>query len=132
MSNNYEVARVDFLSPCDLRAVDDEEWQLLADFKVRVVYADGAAWTFTVPSGFITDLASVPRFPGMFWLFGGRARKSAVLHDWLYRHAQERAFADAVFLAAMKNEENGFIRWFMWLGVRLFGGASWERDHARG
>jgi hypothetical protein len=66
----------------------------------------------------------VPRLPGVFLLFGGHARRSAVLHDWLYcQPGVPRKFADAVFRAAMRAEgESWFTRTLMFTGVRLFGG----------
>lgn len=40
----------------------------------------------TVPVGFSTDGASIPRFAR--WMFnplGGRAFRAAIVHDWIYR-----------------------------------------------
>jgi hypothetical protein len=77
----------------------------------------------TVPQGFRTDCASVPRVPIAYLFFGDTAHASAVLHDWLYRHHPcTRAQADAVFLEAMQAEG---VRWWraqmMHRAVRLFG-----------
>lgn len=123
-----KIADVEFLGPLQLQAgAGDAEWMLLADFRARITSDSGTA-VVTVPKGFLTDLASVPRLPGMFWLFGGRARKPAVLHDWLYYlHDGEREFADAVFFAAMAHDQNWITRTAMWLGVRVGGWAVWER-----
>jgi hypothetical protein len=116
------VDTVHFNSPCLLEPVDGGEWRLHLPFSFTVYAASGASELFTVPEGFITDLASVPRFPGMFMLFGGKARKSAVVHDYLYSTGERpREFADAVFYAAMRHEEPAWRRALMWLGVRLGG-----------
>ena len=48
-----------------------------------LVYLDGER-TIRVPSGFETDLASVPRLPIVYDLWGNRAHREAVLHDYLY------------------------------------------------
>jgi hypothetical protein len=108
----------------------DGEWVLLAPFTADVHFANGRQEPIHVPEGFITDLASVPRFPGMFLFFGGKARKSAVLHDYLYSVQADREFADAVFYAAMRNEEPAWRRGLMWLGVRLGGWPYYLTDKA--
>lgn len=77
----------------------------------------------TVPAGFITDFASVPRIPVAYLLAGGCARAAAVVHDWLYTTREvERDIADAVFReAAVCDGEPAWRAWMMWLGVRLGG-----------
>jgi hypothetical protein len=78
----------------------------------------------TVPQGFRTDFASVPRLPFVYWLYGGDfCDEAATIHDFLYsRGAVTRAQADAVFREAMRAEGVAAWRaWPMWLGVRLFG-----------
>jgi len=84
----------------------------------------------TVPRGFKTDFASVPRLPFAFMLFGDRAQEEAVVHDFLYRTGLcSRRDADAVFLEAMKLRGKGWwIRYPMWLGVRSFGWMFREED----
>jgi hypothetical protein len=77
----------------------------------------------TVPQGFRTDCASVPRVPLAYWLAGDTAHASAVLHDWLYRHgACTKRQADDVFAEAMQAEG---VRWWrarlMYRAVRMFG-----------
>jgi hypothetical protein len=115
------VAVVRFES--DLITVDAGKGKhvLHADFLARVFFDGGEEEWIRVPMGFVTDFASVPRLPGAYLLFGGRANKSAVLHDFLYVERRDREFADAVFLCAMKNEEPAWRRFAMWLGVRLGG-----------
>ena len=83
----------------------------------------------TVPAGFKTDLASVPR---IFWMFippFGKYDDAAVVHDWLYRtHITSRVVADATFLIGMKIKGVGFLqRWAMWTAVRIFGRFCWGR-----
>lgn len=113
--------KVTYLSECDLRVIPDDKWFVLAPFEALI--ENGDTVRVIVPAGFITDLASVPRFPGMYLLFGGKARKAAVLHDYLYRESGNgRAWCDAVFYEAMRHEEPGWRRAIMWMGVRLGGG----------
>lgn len=77
----------------------------------------------TVPEGFLTDYASVPRLPLTFWLTGDTAHASAVIHDFLVSPpalAWERAAS--IFLEAMEAEN---IPWWrrklMYWGVLLAG-----------
>jgi len=86
--------------------------------------------TITVPEGFCTDFASVPRVPFVFEAFGDRAHRESVIHDFLYQTAMvERSVADRVFLEAMKvRGKKPWIRWCMFLGVRLGGWKAWN-DH---
>jgi hypothetical protein len=58
-----------------------------------------------VPEGFVTDFASIPRLPGIRFLFpvNDRHRLAAVVHDYLVRRNDfNRHTADKVFLEAMK------------------------------
>ena len=80
--------------------------------------------TITVPTGFETDYASIPR---LFRFFFSPTEKgvwrAAILHDWLYANAPvSRRFADSIFVYAMKSDGAGFLkRNLIWLAVRLFG-----------
>jgi hypothetical protein len=116
-----------FLSRCVLEIADDEDdgqWILA----VALAYeSDVAGITITVPAGFQTDLASVPRLPLVFLLAGDCAREAAVVHDYLYStHLVERGTADAVLREASAcTGVPAWRRWLMWAGVRLFGGSHW-------
>lgn len=62
-----------------------------------------------VEAGFETDFASVPRIPIVYWLAGGTADASAVVHDYLVSQLYPRGHiswrtAAAVFGEAMKHE----------------------------
>jgi hypothetical protein len=86
--------------------------------------------TITVPIGFETDGDSVPRFPIVYLVFKGRATKSAVVHDYLYFSQLGKAYADSLFLEAMK-DEGVALRWrypIYWAVVVL--GHSSYRKHA--
>lgn len=113
-----------FLSALDLRDADntdDGKWILMADL---VYQSDVAGQTFTVPAGFQTDLASVPRLPLVFLLAGDSARKASVVHDWLYTtHPVPREVADAVLKeASLATGVPVWRAWLMWAGVRVGGG----------
>lgn len=109
------------------------EWTLVEDFYVSIDSEDGdTPVNFAIPAGFSTDLASVPRLPLMHMLFSGRARRSAILHDWLYVMQYPRKWADDAFKAAMANEDVGPLsRWLMWAGVRLGGSIYYDAHQIR-
>lgn len=105
--------------------VDDENDRL---DKPLVFYSGALDREITVPAGFITDYASVPRLPFAYWLAGGTARKAAVVHDFLYRQGGtlsppvSRQQADAAFLEAMEVSGQPWLRrTAMWAAVRAFG-----------
>jgi hypothetical protein len=90
--------------------------------------------TFTVPTGFISDGASIPR---ILWTLVGhpfdrRWRKESVLHDWFYRttdHGVSRKMADKIFYDSLR--DGGLRRtkaWLMYLGVRAGGWVAWKKS----
>lgn len=100
-------------------------WMLKEDFQYQ---SDVANTIITVPAGFITDFASVPRIPVLFTLFGAIASEAAVVHDWLYRTGMlGRKTADKVLKEAVL--VSGYPKWQAWglyLGVRI-GGSSFYK-----
>lgn len=110
--------KVEFLTTLDVRDIDDHKWQLLAPFVVGV---DDHA--IKVPTGFITDFASVPRLPFAFMLFGNIGHRGAVVHDFLYATGEHpRAECDEIFRALLIAEGVCNTRaWAMYQGVRTFG-----------
>ncbi len=85
-------------------------------------------FTITVPAGFVTDFASVPRLPLAYLVAGGIAQKPAVIHDWLYRKGiGSRSSADDIFYEAMGTAGvSNWRRYLMWMAVRLGGSTSWK------
>lgn len=80
---------------------------------------------WTVPSGFRTDFASVPRLLQWFAPSIGKWTRAAVLHDWFCVHLASgdcvvsARDADAIFRRVMREAGVGVIRrWLMWVGVR--------------
>ena len=99
--------------------------RLINNFKVTL----GVGRMITVPAGFETDFASVPR---LFWRLippWGRYSAAAVVHDYLYATASVTRYeADRIFLDLMKRL--GVPLWkrrLMYRAVRLGGWASWKR-----
>lgn len=104
---------------------DDGKWIVMQDL---IYQSDVAGTTFTVPAGFATDLASVPRLPVVYLLTGGKANSAAVVHDFLYTNKPvRRVVADAVLReASAVTWVPRYVRNLMWAGVRLFGRSHWK------
>lgn len=100
---------------------------------IRLILSD-RYFRITVPEGFRTDLASVPRFLRDRKAFdvNGKSRRPAVLHDWLYATGLGgKGFADRTFHAALLAEGVSRIdAWTTYQAVNWFGGGPY-REHAR-
>ncbi|MBC7302142.1 MAG: DUF1353 domain-containing protein [Nocardia sp.] len=99
-----------------VEGLDAKFWRLTEPLTYQ-----GAVETFTVPAGFRTDFASVPR--ALVWLIPryGAYTKAAILHDYLRRTGEVGpADADGIFRRSL--HEAGVSvprRWMMWTAVRL-------------
>lgn len=110
----------------------DEERELYAidlytDEKGEVVNSD----KIVVPAGFITDLASTPRFIWSLLPPHGDYAKAAILHDYLYSKGSvsvTRKAADFIFYEAMG--VLGVAEWkrkLIYHTVRMFGGKHFRK-----
>jgi len=111
---------------------DEGCWKLEAP----LVYESEIVGKVTVPTGFCTDLASVPRLPVVYLLWGNRAHREGIIHDYLYRCDSQPVVsfetANKVFLEAMKSRgKPWWVRWFMYAGVCAGGRPSYHRKTAR-
>ena len=85
------------LSSLDVRKLDKKRWLFLAPMVVLVVL-DGVSYLIRVPPLFVTDFASVPRLPLVYWLFGGVGDWAAAVHDYLYTTGEyPRDICDKIF-----------------------------------
>lgn len=131
-----------FLTPLQLEFLGGGKWKLLKAFEYSLREIDSGEWV-TVPEGFVTDFASIPR--GLWNLLPptGNYGKAAVIHDYLYQEriiwlqispryesyrTCNRAEADSVLLEAMKVLQVGRLtRWAVYAGVRTGGWLAWNR-----
>jgi hypothetical protein len=128
-----------FLTELELKYLDGKKWEILAPFEYCVGAPNG--WPIvTIPRGFITDFASIPR---MFWSIlppTGKYGKAAVVHDWLYRYPRlqfikdgslvlvSKELCDAIFDEAMEVLGVGSVtRSILYCGVHLGGGSTWRK-----
>ena len=106
---------------------EGEKWVVVKDWQV-VVKSGTKLETITIPAGFRTDLASVPRLPFAYWLTGGTANRPAVLHDYIIYKRPWGEAAD-IFLAAMKAEEIGYVhRYSMYWAVKAHGMSEYAKS----
>lgn len=83
----------------------------------------------TVPKGFITDLASVPRIWILYDELGDIAQMPGVVHDYLYsNNITSRKVADKILYEAMRVTGISKLKskLFYW-GVRIGGASHFQR-----
>jgi hypothetical protein len=119
-----------FITSLKVEDITDSVWRLTAP----LLYESDILGMITVPEGFYTDLASVPRIPLIYTLWGGRSHHEAVIHDYLYRidSIPPATFdqANDVFLEAMEvRGKSWFVRKAMYWGVCVGG---WTSYHKKG
>jgi hypothetical protein len=129
---NISPLRIEFLAT-DSGGV---AWYRLLQPLVAIYPMDGGGMTITVPAGFETDFASVPR-----WLWGllphdGPYAPAAVIHDWLYSMASlgcSRFLADAIFRELMYQLKVPlWQRVLMYYAVRCWGRHSYKKRGMQG
>ncbi|MBU2249552.1 MAG: DUF1353 domain-containing protein [Gammaproteobacteria bacterium] len=110
-----------FLTELDISLKHEDDKIYILDSPLEY-YSESLDTKIVVPSTFNTDFASVPRVPVIYTMFGNRAHREAVIHDYLFRLDSEPKVtftqANWVFLEAMKARgKSFFIRQFMYYGV---------------
>ena len=110
----------EFTRPLLLEYIDGRNWRIISEFDFA---SEVAERLIKIPSGFITDFASVPRF---FWRVlppTGTYGKAAVIHDYLYRYCTvSKNLADLVFLEGMEVlQVPRYKRYIMYQAVNWFG-----------
>ena len=107
---------------------DSKDFMLVRD----MIYILGETdISITVPKGFVTDFASVPK--GL-WSFGlsphGKFSKAAIIHDYLYwTHGCTREQSDMIMLIAMKESQVEKVDQFaLYEGLDLAGNPAWVEN----
>lgn len=85
----------------------------------------------TIPAGFKTDFASVPRLPIVYLAAGNKGNRAAVVHDWLYStQCVDRGTADRVLREAMLScGYSDMLANSFYLAVRTFGESHWKQPN---
>lgn len=129
--------RPEFWTPIYTHVIDDSVSEIIANVRY---WSARQQREIVVPGredgrpGYHYDGASVPRLLFVYWITGGRARKAALIHDFLYDPRREddpdepmpervkRPVADGEFYDAMRaTSVSPPIAWLMWAGVRIGG-----------
>lgn len=121
-----------FTTPLELEYLDGRQWKLTAEFDFA---SDTLERIVRVPCGFVTDFASIPRVLWPLLPPTGAYGKAAVIHDNLYRHPRSvrpyvtRIQADRTLREGMTAlRVNFFVRWIIYLGVRIGGHWAFQGD----
>ncbi|HFW3711885.1 TPA: DUF1353 domain-containing protein [Salmonella enterica subsp. enterica serovar 6,7:y:-] len=116
-----------FTTPAILERLGLYNWRVYEPFELYL--SEDISDIISVPAGFVTDLATVPR---IFWTLmppDGKYAKAAIIHDWMYDNAlRTKKEADKIFLDGMT--VLGVPRWkrtIMYYAVRLFGKGMYNR-----
>lgn len=121
--------RSEFLTPTPLVPYDDELW--IVEHEIQ--YMSEIGGLITIPEGYITDLASVPKPLWPILPPFGRHSGPAIVHDWIYGlrgqftyPAKTRKECDQIFREAMLVKRvHAWKRNAMYWGVRAFGWSRW-------
>lgn len=104
--------------------VGNRKWKVIAPL-TYLFSVDGIDQAITVPAGYVTDFASVPR---LFWIMfppDGKYTKAAVIHDYLCDNPKKfthtRKQTDYVFLTAMlESGVSRFKSFILFSAVRFY------------
>jgi len=121
-----------FTTDLIVKPVGENTWELVEGFEYHVGTYPSEEVIY-VPSGFITDFASVPK---IFWPIispTGIHGKAAVVHDYCYATAcYTRSKSDKIFLEAMEVlEVTKWKREVMYQSVVCFGLVAWNRHRKK-
>ena len=114
-----------FTGPLRLEVAGPDLWMVVDE---PLVWVDGDT-RVSVPVGFVTDLASIPRALRGLLDINGRSRRPAMAHDWMYTSQPfPREQCDEIFRKALIAEgESEEAAWIYWEGVRIGGASHWDR-----
>ncbi|MFW9821364.1 MAG: DUF1353 domain-containing protein [Candidatus Thorarchaeota archaeon] len=114
-----------FIGSIIVKPLDSLRWEL----QEEITYITDNKEYINIPTGFITDFASVPR---LFWNIippWGKYGKAAIVHDYIYKKLLfTRAYCDKLFLLIMKELKVPlWKRLTMYRAVRLGGWIPYNR-----
>lgn len=117
-----------FLSSLIVSPSGDNKW-ILRDSLIFNYVNGGVTSTITVPSGFVSDLASIPKVLRPVLNRNGKSRSPSVLHDYLYSTAKySRKESDCIYYKALRSVGMSWVVANVYhLGVRLFGSSSYNK-----
>jgi hypothetical protein len=104
---------------------DGRNWVLRARLRYKI---EKTGQIIYVPTGFVTDFASVPWAARSFVPSHGNHSVPAIVHDYLYWDQKcSRLEADLIMFAAMEEYESSwFAKHAVWSALRWGGGDAWS------
>ena len=104
---------------------DGEHWMMTAPLSYQI---GNTQHVITVPAGFVTDFASIPRYFHALLAPTGRPGRGAIIHDFLYwEQGCSREQADWILmLAMMESGVDTVTRQLVYRVVDWFGQDAWE------
>lgn len=112
----------EFINDLRVEYLDGKRWMVIEDFTFTY-RRNGEQHVITIPKGFITDFASIPRW---LWIIAGtvgKYNKAAVLHDYLYTaQIMSRLDSDRLYRKMMIPI---LPAWKVWTAYHVVRGASW-------
>jgi hypothetical protein len=123
-----------FLNLLDIIEIGESAGRSIYRLNKALIYESAFRGQIVIPKGFETDFASVPRVPIIYMMWGDRAHREAVLHDYLYRIDADprlnRTECDGMFREAMISRGQPFYIYNpMWAGVRIGGAPSYHKKY---
>lgn len=132
MSKFYTDLDMQLMRSPDGEPLKNRQGEQLYQLQSPLIYqSDVAGVVITVPTGFVSDLASIPRLPFIYVLLAKVADLPGVVHDFLYSTGVlPRAMADNVLREACLL--TGVPAWkasMIYYGVRLGGGSHFNSNY---
>lgn len=122
-----------FLNTLDYKEIGEVQGKVIYRLNTPLVYYSiKLGRIIEIPELFQTDLASVPRVPIAYMMWGDKAHREAVLHDYLFRKNSDPVvafyLANYLFKEAMISRgQPVYIYNPMFWGVCLGGKSSYHR-----
>lgn len=116
-----------FLTDLDAKELPNGHWQLTEPLEYLSSYLRKK---IIVPTGFITNFMSVPRWPFIYAWLGDKYRRAGALHDYLYQsRLVTRWQADSELVDAMISLGASMIEALAcWSAVRIAGGDRYGKN----
>jgi hypothetical protein len=116
-----------FTSPLIIELIGPNLWRTFYSFDYHVGSYPSKE-IIVVPTGYVTDFASVPRILWPLLSPVGKYGKAALVHDYCYtiKYKNNRKYCDKIFKEGMEVlKVNPITIFFMYQTVRVFGSKDW-------
>jgi len=124
------ISKAECLTDLVIRRPRSKRWDgnFILEQKMKYLIDDEI---IEIPSGFVTDLASIPR---QVWLVVSKydygVAEASVLHDYMYKNKKGRFYSDLAMKKIM--EDYDVPAWrvdLVFKALRLFGGIFYHKSH---